>query len=126
MTATTTTQATTPATAWAIKRLNYYYSGTFYALADNYLRQGDGQGYGYGVGDAETRGKVIAVADKATAERIAEAVDASTGTYILSHGEYERPTFEARRIKADPARVAVVTEEAACQSLGLDYDLETI
>lgn len=112
---------TTKTTAWAVKRINYFYGGTFYATQDDYLRRGDGTDCGYGVG--ANKGKIIAVADKAAAERIAEAVDDS-GTYYLAHGEYARPSYEARRVKADPARVTVVDESEACRLLDLDYDLE--
>lgn len=107
---------TTKTTAWAIKRVNYYYSGTLGAPKDGYLRSE----YVHNYGD---QGKIIAVADKATAERIAEAV-APSGTYYLAHGEYAAPDYEVRRIKVDPARVHLVDEAEACRLLDLDYDLE--
>jgi hypothetical protein len=113
---------TTKTTAWAVKRINFFFSGTFYATQDDYLRLGDGADYGYGVGS--DKGKIIAVADRAAAERIAEAVADGVGTYILAHGEYERPSYAVRRVKIDPARVMVVDESEACRLLDLDYDLE--
>jgi len=106
---------TTKTTAWAVKRINYYYGGTFHARQDDYLRTDYDQG--------PNDGKILAVADKAAAERIAEHA-APRGTYYLAHGEYERPDFEPRRVKLDPARVRLVDEAEACRLLGLDYDLE--
>lgn len=105
---------TTSTSVWTVKRINYFYSGTFFAARDDYIRRENGYG----------DGKIIAVADKATAERLASAIDDDLGSpYYLAHGEYERPSFEVRRIKLDPARVDLISEESACRALGLDYDL---
>lgn len=109
---TTNTNAVTP--GWTIKRINYYYRGTVGARRDDYIRQGYTE---------DNSGKIVAVADRVVAARIADALDPS-GTYYLTHGEYAAPTFEVRRIKLDPTRVALVDEATACRILGLDYDLE--
>lgn len=107
--------STSTTTVWAIKRLNYYYPGTFYARHDDYVRTD----YDLGPND----GLILAVADKATAARIAQHLE-PTGTYYLAHGEYAAPDFEPRRIKHDPTRVRLVDEAKACRLLGLDYDLD--
>lgn len=100
---------------FTVKRINFFYAGTFYAAKDDYIRRDNGYG----------DGKIIAVADKATAERLAAAIDGDMGSpYYLAHGEYSRPDFVVRRIKNDPGRVDLVSEEVACRALSLDYDLE--
>lgn len=105
----------THSTAWAVKKIRFFYSGTFNAPADCYVCQGYDQG--------SNEGRIVLVANKAAADRIAKALDPA-GTYYLSHGEYSRPEFVSRRLKVDPSCTILVSEETACRLLGLDCDLE--
>lgn len=101
----TTTTTTTTTTCWAVWKQTFFNSGR--RPGGSYVRAG---------------GLIIAVRDKASASRLADAIS-PRGTYYLAYGEYDRPTFDPRRIKHDPARVRLVREEDACRILGLDYDL---
>ena len=95
-------------TCWTVKTVRSFYPGTYGVGPDSYIR--------------DHIDCIVAVPTKAEAERIAEALNPTN--YVLSYGEYAAPHHEPRRIRADKSRVRVLTEAEACQTLGLDYDLE--
>ena len=99
-------------TVWSVKTIRSYYPGTYGVDPDSYIQTQDDH--------------VLAVATKAEAVLLDEALDPYRPNYVLSHGEYAPNRHEARRIKYDHERVEMLTEAEACRTLGLNYDLEAV
>jgi hypothetical protein len=104
--------ANTVTYAWAIKRLNHYYPGTFNTRRDDYIRTD------------HYDGKIVALATWGAAQIIIGALSLQRRAYYLEHGEFAPREYAVRRIKMDPARVAMMSETDVCRLLDLDYDLE--
>lgn len=100
---------TTPTTAWAVKRINYFHSGTCYPTTDDYIR--------------DFHGRIIAVETRAEAIALAKAME-PCGTYYLAHGEYAAPDYEPRRVRRDSSRIRMMTIEQIGDLLDLDVGLE--
>lgn len=65
-------------------------------------------------------GDVILLASKEEAERLAEMLT-PRGTYVLAHGQYAAPDYQAKRYRRKATGGVVTLRRAMCD-LGLQYD----